>query len=56
MMKAERPFWVATAAEAARHILRAVEKRKKFAFITPRWRFVAWFQRLLPDWVYARLA
>ncbi len=56
MMKAERPFWVASAAEAARHIVRAAEKRRRLAFITPRWRLVAWIQRLLPDWVYARVA
>lgn len=48
MMKADRPFWVATPEEAARQILRAVKKRARHAYITRRWMFIAWLLKLLP--------
>jgi short-subunit dehydrogenase len=48
MMKAERPFWVASPEVAARQILRAVERRARHAYITRRWALVAWLLKLLP--------
>jgi len=55
MMKPERPLpaavkrlFVASPAKAARQILRAVEKRKKHAYITRRYALVAFIFRLLP--------
>jgi short-subunit dehydrogenase len=56
MMKAPRPFWVATPADAARLIISAALRRKKIAYISPRWRLVAWLMRILPDRAYARSA
>lgn len=55
MMRAERPFWVASPALAARQIVAAVEARKSVAYVTRRWRLVAWFLRLLPEAVYAKM-
>ncbi len=56
MMKAEKPFWVISAEQAAREILVAVEKRKELAYVSGRWRLVAWLMRLLPSAIYARLS
>lgn len=47
-------FWVIPAKEAARQIVRAIIKRSNHAYITRRWRLVAWFLKLVPDRVYYR--
>lgn len=56
MMKADKPFWVISAEQAAREILAAVAKRKKLAYVSERWRLVALLMRLLPPSIYARLS
>ena len=55
MLKPERPLppvvrrlFVAPPAKAARQILRAVQKRKKHAYITGRYALIAFMLRLLP--------
>jgi short-subunit dehydrogenase len=55
MLKPDRPLpavarrlFVASAAKAARQILRAVQKRKKHAYITRRYALVAFILKLLP--------
>ena len=55
MMKPDRPLpavvrrlFVASPAKAARQILRAVQKRKKHAYITRRYALVAFVLKLLP--------
>ncbi len=48
MMKASRPFWVASPEVAARQILRAVRRGAKHAYVTRRWAIVAWLFKLLP--------
>jgi hypothetical protein len=47
-------FWVIPTGRAARLIAAAIRKKRKHAYITPRWRIVAWMMRILPDGVYAR--
>ena len=56
MMKTDHPFWVSSPAMAARQIAAAAEARKSIAYVTRRWRLVAWLLRLLPNMIYARLA
>ena len=55
MLKPDRPLppvvrrlFVASPAKAARQILRAVQKRKKHAYITRRYALIAFILRLLP--------
>lgn len=48
MMKADKPFWVATPEKTAAQILDAIRKGKKCAYITRRWALVACLLRLLP--------
>jgi short-subunit dehydrogenase len=55
MMQPERPvpalvrwLFVASPAKAARHILRAVQKQKKHAYVTKRYALIAFVLKLLP--------
>lgn len=48
MMKADRPFWVASPAQAADCIARAIRRRASHAYVTPRWALIALALRLLP--------
>lgn len=55
MMVGQRgAFWVIPTERAARLIAAAIRKKRKHAYVTPRWRIVAWLMRILPDGVYAR--
>jgi short-subunit dehydrogenase len=55
MAKGENLFWVASPQEAARQIVSTIRKRKKHAYVTRRWIWVAWLLKLMPDWIYHRL-
>jgi len=55
MAKAERLFWVASPQTAARQIAAAIRRRKRHAYVTRRWRLIAWLMQVVPDAVYARL-
>jgi short-subunit dehydrogenase len=46
--KNEKMFWVATADVAAEHVYRAIIKKKRVAYITPRWRLAGWLMRVIP--------
>lgn len=48
-------FWVATPKEAAISIYKAIVKKKKVAYITPRWRLIAGLLHILPDRLYHRI-
>lgn len=48
MMKADKPFWVASPERAAQRIYQAIGKRAKRVYVTRRWRLIAWLLRLLP--------
>jgi len=45
-------FWISTAEKAASQIYDAIVKKKKHAYITKRWRIVAWLLKIVPDWIY----
>ena len=55
MAKGEGLFWVAPPEKAALQIYRAIEQKKKHAYISKRWRAVAWLLKVMPDWVYNKL-
>ena len=48
-------FWVASAEKAARQIYQAIARRKRYVYITRRWRIVGWITKAIPDWLYVRL-
>lgn len=47
-------FWETTPETAADQIYRAIRKERSRAFVTRRWRLVAWLLTLLPDGVVRR--
>ncbi|GAB7020263.1 SDR family NAD(P)-dependent oxidoreductase [Halostagnicola bangensis] len=48
-------FWKASPEKAATQIARAIRRRERHAYITRRWRLVAWVVKLLPEFVLRRL-
>lgn len=55
MAKGEGQFWVAPPELAAKQICSAISKKKKVAYITKRWRLIAWLLKVLPDFLYHKL-
>ncbi len=41
--------------KAAIQIYETIKKKKKHAYITKRWRLIAWALKLLPDFIYEKL-
>ena len=48
-------FWVASSEQAAREIYAAIQARRPHAYITRRWRLIAWLMRLIPESLYAKI-
>lgn len=55
MAKGDGLFWIAPVNVACEQILQAIRRRHKHAYVTKRWRLIAWLLRLLPEWAYNRL-
>jgi short-subunit dehydrogenase len=55
IIQGSKVFWCAPTSKACQQIIKAISKKKKTAYITKRWRLVAWGMRILPDWLYFRL-
>ncbi|HAW50478.1 TPA: oxidoreductase [bacterium] len=55
MAKGEGLFWVAPPEKAAKQIFRVIENKKRHAYITKRWRIIAWLLKIMPDWMYNKL-
>lgn len=55
MAKGDGKFWVATPQKAAEQIYSAINKQKKHAYITHRWRLIGWILKLMPNWLYQRM-
>jgi short-subunit dehydrogenase len=49
MMKAEKPFWVASPQKVAEQIVDAVEVGKKVVYVSRRWALIGWLLRHLPE-------
>ena len=47
-------FWVAPVKQAAERIVRAIQKKKSHAYITSRWRLIAWLLKGMPNFIYDR--
>lgn len=48
-------FWVASTPKAVRQMANAIEGKKEHAYITRRWRLVAWLIKLSPQWIWDRM-
>lgn len=55
MAKGDRLFWMASIEKAAQQTKRAIEKKKRRAFITKRWWLIYQAYRLMPSFIYDRL-
>jgi short-subunit dehydrogenase len=55
MAKGDKKFWVASPKKAAEQIYEAILKKKRIAYITKRWRLIAWLLKVLPGYLYLRL-
>jgi len=55
MAKGDGLFWVAPAEKAAAQIYHTIKCKRSHAYVTKRWRLIAWVLKILPDAVYNRL-
>lgn len=55
MAKGDGKFWVASPEKAAEQIFTAIRKKRKIAYITSRWRLLAWLLKFLPRTIYEKL-
>jgi short-subunit dehydrogenase len=54
LAKGDRKFWVAPVEKAAAQIYRAIQKKKKRAYITRRWAIIACLLKYMPGFIYNR--
>ncbi len=50
----EGMFWVASSEKAALQIYQAIEKKRDHAYITRRWRLIAWLIKSIPEFILKR--
>lgn len=55
MAQSDKLFWVVPVDKAARQIIRAIEKKKRKAYISRRWGIIAWLLKWIPFGVLKRL-
>lgn len=55
MMKGEGHFWISTSQQAAEIVVRAIEKRKRVKYVTPRWQFIGALLKTIPRCLYEKL-
>ena len=52
MAQGDQVFWRASAEKAAQQIHRAIQRKKPHAYVTRRWRLIAWVLKVMPNWLY----
>lgn len=55
MAKGDGLFWVTPVGKAVKQIKKAISRKKKIAYISKRWRYVATLFRILPSAIYCRM-
>ena len=55
MVKGDGKFWVASSRIAAEQIYTAIKRRRKHAYITKRWRLIAWLLKIMPDFLHNKI-
>lgn len=55
MAQGEGLFWVASARKAAVQIFAAIKKKKERAYVTKRWRIIAWLLKFTPGWILEKV-
>ena len=54
--KTKGMFWVASTEKAVSQMIKAIEGKKNLAYITKRWRLVAWLAKCTPQFIWDRLS
>ena len=54
LVRGDPQFWTTTPTVAAKQICAAIRQRRSHAYVSRRWRLVAWFMKLVPGWLYWR--
>lgn len=54
MAKGDFIFWMANADTAAKHIYKAIRKKRKVAYVTKPWQLIAIFLMLVPKFLYKK--
>ena len=55
MAKGDGLIWVASPQKAAIQIYRAIQRKKRTAYITKRWAIVAWLYKIMPGFIYDKI-
>jgi len=55
MSEGKKSFWMTTVENACSQIVKSILKKQSYAYITKKWRIIAWIMRYTPDWIYNRL-
>lgn len=55
MAKGDKFFWMCSPQIAARQIATGLHKKKRYLYVTRRWRLISWILNLLPWWLYERM-
>lgn len=55
MAKGQGKFWVAPVEKAAQQIIKAIQQKKKVAFITKRWRLISIIYKMVPRFLLMRM-
>jgi short-subunit dehydrogenase len=55
MIAGNQTFWMASVEKAVSQIIDAIRKKRRQAYITKRWRLVAWVFQAVPGVIYDRL-
>ena len=55
MVEGKDSFWMATVEEASDQIINVISNKSSNAYVTKRWRLMAWLMKYLPDYIYNRL-
>lgn len=48
-------FWVSSVEKATAQMVKAIQKKKNYAYITKRWQLLAWIAKMVPEWVWDRI-
>lgn len=56
MARGHGQFWVASADEAVKQMVAAIEQKKWRVYVTKRWQLIAILMRTAPGWLYHRIA
>ena len=55
MAKGEGLFWITPLDKAVQQIYRAILRRKKVAYVSKRWKYVALLLRMIPASIYCKM-